>query len=396
MSKPPQQGSIPRVARAAGTADVKASDPFEKVHRLLDEQEEAAALTRKGGNVNRTYRRWPFRGEAVEVVLHHIGGAVTTKMVPRDISSLGVGLLHTAYMHVGTRVTVRLRVIGGGATEHHGKVVRCMHRGGKLHHLGMLFDDPIDPSRYEASIAERERFAVEQVNTNDLKGSLLHVDDSAVDRELLAGLLANTALRVTAAKSAAEARAKIGRSRWGVVVIDQHLSDGLGTELIPVLREAGCRSPMVLLTADDSPATRVTLEASGADAVLFKPMQARVVQSTLASLLTIPQRDGTSVSTVEPSDPIYELVPGYVASVQAKAEILEAAVSSKDRAAAAAECLALAGSARGYGFEPLGVAAAETRAIVAKAEWNAETAAALRRLAAMCRNVRLGDEQDAA
>lgn len=83
---------------------------------------------------------------------------------------------------------------------------------------------------------------------------LLLVDDSEPNRITSSALLEAEGFDVEVASSFASAHATIVASTAGydLVLLDQHLGDGLGSDLVPVVREHSARSKIVVLTGDAS------------------------------------------------------------------------------------------------------------------------------------------------
>lgn len=59
------------------------------------------------------------------------------------------------------------------------------------------------------------------------------------------------------------------------IVLDIHLSDGSGIELMHQLAEAGVSAPIIFVTGNDSDATRMAAMAAGCFAYLTKPFTAQ-------------------------------------------------------------------------------------------------------------------------
>lgn len=78
---------------------------------------------------------------------------------------------------------------------------------------------------------------------------VLLVDDSSANRVVLGALLTDDGLDVVLASSRDDA-AKIleGGGVFDVVLLDQHLGDGLGTDLVPVIRGALPTARLVLIS----------------------------------------------------------------------------------------------------------------------------------------------------
>lgn len=70
------------------------------------------------------------------------GGLVS--VTPRDISSSGLGFYHICYIHPDTRVHMVMKGSGPEALAVDGTVVRCKHVRGRVHEVGVFFDERIE------------------------------------------------------------------------------------------------------------------------------------------------------------------------------------------------------------------------------------------------------------
>lgn len=66
------------------------------------------------------------------------------KVRPLNISSTGVGFLHGAFVYPGTVCSLIARDLGGVPRQLTGHVVRCRLIQGRVHEVGVRFDEPID------------------------------------------------------------------------------------------------------------------------------------------------------------------------------------------------------------------------------------------------------------
>jgi len=98
------------------------------------------------------------------------------------------------------------------------------------------------------------------------------VEDHAGFRGILAGLVDREAdLEVVAqAGSLGEARARIASEGCDVAVLDMGLPDGVGSDLIAVLREACPGSAVLILSASLDAANLARVKEAGANEVLDK------------------------------------------------------------------------------------------------------------------------------
>ncbi len=97
---------------------------------------------------------------------------------------------------------------------------------------------------------------------------LLLVDDNASVRLALSALLEEEGYVVETAASFADAARRLaaGLPGFGMALLDMHLGDGLGTDLIPLFRARSSRTKLVLLSGSDGE----LCPASGADLCLGK------------------------------------------------------------------------------------------------------------------------------
>ena len=90
------------------------------------------------------------------------------------------------------------------------------------------------------------------------KVRILYVDDDASNRLTFSALLEDEGFEVEEAASFAEAKQVLESGRqWRIVLLDYRLGDGIGTALVPLVRERVPRAKVVMLsgsmTADRIP-----------------------------------------------------------------------------------------------------------------------------------------------
>ena len=96
---------------------------------------------------------------------------------------------------------------------------------------------------------------------------ILLVDDSEILRVTTAALLEDAGYQVIEAGSVAQARASLGRGELAAAIVDLHLGDGLGSDLLADLRAAHPGAAFVLLTG-----TAESIPGFSGDAYLLKGM----------------------------------------------------------------------------------------------------------------------------
>jgi two-component system response regulator MprA len=120
--------------------------------------------------------------------------------------------------------------------------------------------------------------------------SILVVDDEPAVRQALARAFALERYRVTLAADGREALELLQASPYDAIVLDVMMPQMSGIELCRRLREAGDRTPTLMLTARDAVDDRVAGLDAGADDYLVKPFALRELMARMRSLL---RRQGT-------------------------------------------------------------------------------------------------------
>lgn len=103
---------------------------------------------------------------------------------------------------------------------------------------------PIEPERLLAALQGATRAA------RDALPTILHVEDDADILQVVATLLSGQAL-VVAAHNLAEAREKLARQRFDLVILDISLPDGSGMDLLPLLAASMPAMPVLIFSAQE-------------------------------------------------------------------------------------------------------------------------------------------------
>lgn len=109
---------------------------------------------------------------------------------------------------------------------------------------------------------------------------LLLVDDSDSVRLTLGAILEDAAYTVVEASSLQSARERLAAEPFDLVISDQNLGDGLGTQLAEVARQLQPRVAFILLTGAEISAS------GGVDLVVSKGLSPDVLLSALARLVS--------------------------------------------------------------------------------------------------------------
>lgn len=105
------------------------------------------------GKAGRRAQRRRYQKNKILVQLQGINSLskITYRMVPSDLSSTGISLLHGAFVYPGTPCLVTLNAIDGEMVSIPGQIVRCRLITGRAHEIGAKFSDPIELNNFVAS-----------------------------------------------------------------------------------------------------------------------------------------------------------------------------------------------------------------------------------------------------
>lgn len=123
-----------------------------------------------------------------------------------------------------------------------------------------------------------------RIDLPDHAPHVLVVDDDRRLRELIAKYLAENGFRVSAAASAAEARAKSEHFVFDALVLDVMMPGETGFDYARAVRESA-DTPILMLTARSDTADRITGLEIGADDYLAKPFEPRELVLRLTNIL---------------------------------------------------------------------------------------------------------------
>ncbi len=132
-----------------------------------------------------------------------------------------------------------------------------------------------------SDIVTSERTGVEPA---DDAPHLLLVDDDRRIRDLLSRFLASEGYRVTTAKSAADARAKLLGLHFDLLILDVMMPGETGFELARSIRVSSS-VPIVMLTARHEAESRIEGLQIGADDYVAKPFEPRELVLRIANIL---------------------------------------------------------------------------------------------------------------
>ncbi len=119
----------------------------------------------------------------------------------------------------------------------------------------------------------------------DLNATVLIVDDDEMVRDSLKALLEAHRVPVRDFSSAKEYLAYRNGAGPRCLVLDMHMPEMGGLELLQKLREGGDSIPVIAITGRNDPALEARAKALGASAVLDKPVSHKILFAAINQAL---------------------------------------------------------------------------------------------------------------
>ena len=296
-----------------------------------------------------------------------------------------MGVLHTGFLHIGTKIEVTLARRAGGDDVIHGTIVYCVHVAGSFHHLGVRFDQKINPQHYVS------RESLEQAEGNGtpttLAGKLLHFDDSEVDRKLLAHYIKGTKIELTSMTSSENIVDAIKQNAFDLVLCEGNFKQTTGEALIANLRAAGYAGRVIIITSETAPDRLRGLKQAGATGMLGKPYDQTKLFSLIGPFLKRASADSNVVSALAAQPEMKSLIERYVANVQQLANDIEGAIRDNQLDRMRQICSSLKSSGTSYGFAMLSEMSKETLRSLDATMSLTDSNAQIRKLLDLCKRV---------
>lgn len=289
-------------------------------------------------NPRRQFVRANLRLPGVVVRLAQPGGTdAELNLVCRNISREGMSLLHGAFVHQGSPITALLPTTTGETRSIAGKVVRCIHRSGRVHELGIKFNAPVDLRDFIASPDGDDPLSFESVDPEKLVGVLALVCAGPLDRQIIQGLLRGTQLRLRDAKTVADASAML-KEHVDIVFFNATVPLDASVAAVAEIRTFAPRTPIVVIAPDPSALMQLRSKRTAANLLISKPLSQKKIQRTLAEFLLIERKEATKPEEQESPLPMLEMSSEVAAEITGWIESLQQDLQSKDAKALSARC----------------------------------------------------------
>ena len=338
----------------------------------------------------RVARRWTMGGRKILVTIQDDSGTQQHFLsVIRDLSATGISFLHGGYLHTGSKCKVTLPTVGGGDPKTvDATIMRCRHMEKHLHDIGVRFDLRIDPRQF-IDFGNDHVFTLERVHVEELRGTLLVVEDSRMFQKLIASYFNGSNLDLEFVQEGKAALDFIDQLP-DMIFTDLHLPDMDGLDLIEQIRTMGYGGPIILLTADTTPGLRKKAVEAGANEMLLKPVPPALLHQAAAEYLLTSKLASSAqaqiISTADTRTMNRELIADYIEDLQKKAKELASLIEVDGELDKVRQLVThLKASASGFGFEPISDAASETLKSLDATGSVGESKTVLLRLSMACR-----------
>lgn len=337
------------------------------------------------GRFKRTFARWPFRHVSLLLTLEHPGGSRTEVPVAcRNLSRGGVGVLHNAFVHTGTRCSVSLPQPDGVRKSTRGQVVRCSHLHGLVHELGIRFENPINLGEFIQLDPLMGWSSFEKVEGDTLEGTLLGVTASELDQRIIGHYLGETRMKLRFVENAADCLA-LERGSAEIAVVDLEIPGA--PEIFKGLREQGIAASVVAIGPNASASTRQMLLEVEADGFVFKPLSSDRLLSVLAECMFA--GDAIKIDPALAGESGGALVHSCIEQLQSCATDLRDAIESGDAMRCYATCQHIKAIAIPIGLRPIATVADQVATGVAQCMNVAEMSSKLHEVVRACERIKV-------
>ncbi|MCL4222359.1 MAG: Hpt domain-containing protein [Phycisphaerales bacterium] len=351
---------------------------------LLDELDKA---NEGRTSTNRTHVRWPFRHVSIQALLTQPdGGEVRLSLACRNLSVGGMSVLHNSFLHPGTVVVVDLPRATHGVTKTRGRIVRCAHVRGTIHEIGIKFDDLINLREFKQSDPFEAALAFENVRPQDLTGTILHIDPSQIDRQIVRHALRDSALSIRGCESVDEALPFIERG-CDLILCEFNLVTQDAPTLALSLRADGYLQPIIVVSGNRSPAAMEMIRRSPIDVFLDKPVNSVQLLSAIAEFLAPDSRRQEQKPADMPGD-LKDLAQAFASTLGDAADRLEQCMQAHDQDEVFRMATDLKGTALSLGFTKVGNIAGEVSDALGQGQPLETVGRIVRKLVMACRQSR--------
>jgi len=308
----------------------------------------------KGSDLRENQRVAYELAHGVVMELQQPGGNTSRYMVqPRDISCTGLGFLHGSFVYTDSVCTCELVTIDGSQMPIRGKIVRCRHVKGRVHEVGVHFDDPLAPTVFAKCFIPSvpgEPGAAAMT----LEGDVVCIEPSTADRELLRFRMSDVGVTIHGVQFGVEGLKLLETlPKVHAVITELDLPGMSGLDVVAKFRKEGFFGPIFGVTSNDDPAAAAEARRCGCTEVFVKPYDFDELVVELAEHLP-KDRSMESSSPLESelwaNERMRPLITSFIAEMAKQIELLREAVVQSDQKQALQIAKSLKGTSGNFGY----------------------------------------------
>jgi len=235
--------------------------------------------------VKRVHTRLEYLDPYLELELQTDGRSQRDITVAtRNISRGGMSVLHASFIYPETRINARLHRGDGSSHRVSGKVIRCEHRGGVVHEIGIQFDSEIIVQEFIRPDINDSIKSLEIADPQELSGKVLFVGNDPTITPLLRQYLQNTNISFGFVNTADDAIAK-GIHEYRLILSCLDAGNMSGPEFAKYLRDNAYNRPIILAGCPDGDLDKQQIRLSTADMFLPVPIAEKDLMCALGEFL---------------------------------------------------------------------------------------------------------------
>lgn len=357
----------------------------DRLHALMDELD---AMSDRP-NARRVHSRLGFRQQAIDVeVIQPSGGSVGFCVACRNISRGGMSVLHSAYMHLGTKCRVKLEHLRDGPQWIDAQVVQCRHVTGRAHDVGLKFSQEIDISHFVKIDPLDAHYSLERIDPDKLEGRVLLITASDIDRKLIEVYLSETSLRMVHVAEYGQAEKEL-QQPFNLVLIDFDRDPVEAARALHDMRTRGLPMPVVAISGDKSESTRQIIRDSKVSALIVKPVDKLTLLRALAEFIVLGRQIDNTTQPQTQSDPsLKALADLFAEDLQKFAAELEQGVEKDDEKSVRYICARIRGTGPLLGHSVVAEAANKVLMLLDQEGSLSSAATSVQTLVYLCRHAR--------
>ncbi len=279
------------------------------------------------------------------------------EVVSRNLSCSGLSFLNNGYLHVGTRCELQLITSENAWVDIRATVARCRLIAGRVHEVGLRFDQSVDDSLFVSQT---------------LAARILVVDDAEDQLALLSHFLKKAGAEVITANRGVRALKLVAEEDFDLVLLDVEMPGISGPQVAQTLRDRGVTLPIIAFTARDDSAAREECLAAGCSDVLIKPVGRTCLIDAVARYLAV---DAPIRSKYADDPDMTEFISDFVDKLAARVQEMESCLQSRevqDLAVLARQVRVVASDDGGCGYGEVSAAAQVlVKALTSPPDWTA-------------------------